>query len=409
MDPRLTEKHPLKRYLGGCLAGFLAGHVLNFGIVQYVQATLHNPGLAGLSLFVAFGTPLLLGLHAGAVCDRRPSIYIVRLMQLGFALGALILIGLSFLSPVPHIQIPGVLLAAVFIGIGWSYVSPARLVYLAQLVPQNKLRSSMIVFNVFSTIGFGLAPLLIGVMFKFGGWSATFGSAIALLIFAELSFVILPVLRPEQHEHSFRHWWPSAKDAIKKIVRTPVLLQLLVVTMVVHILLGPIQVIMPKLAVAQWGLGAIGRGAFLSTLAPLLIAGGMIALRVRESVWAGRWMLAACIISGTAMMCVSFAPNLWVAVPLFLVFGVCGGVAVALLAALLQATCNQELRGRVMSLYSIGTQFFPAFGGLLSGLVMLKLEPASALVVIAGGVSLLFVLLLPLLRAVRRPIHTVEG
>ena len=391
----------LLRYLVGCLLAFLGGHMINFGLVQWTQEVLQAPAWSGALLLVCFGLPIVFGWHGGAVCDRVNPLRVVRAGHFGLVLAALTL---AFTAWVPWMRREALALAslaALFAGLSWSYAAPARLAYLPNLAPSDRLRSAAILFNVLTTVGFGGAPLLVGQVRQHFPWVTVFLVAVGLLLASVLCMVGLPAAHRAPGQSgvgSIRVGWAYVR-------RTPIVLQLLAASAIAHLLMGPIQVIMPRYLDSALHLEPGARGMFLGLAAPSLIAGGLIALSLKRLAHPGRALMAGVVAS--ALLCVVLAnvTALPLAVAVFIGACVLAGSAVAFLAASLQDVSAEAYRGRVMASYAITTQFFPALSGLLSGLLLAALGPIPALGLYAACVSVVAVvagLLMATLRSYRR-------
>ena len=59
-------------------------------------------------------------------------------------------------------------------GLVLVFVGPARLATLGQIVPAGKPKPATIIFNLQVLLGFGLAPVIIGVVRSHAGWPTVF-------------------------------------------------------------------------------------------------------------------------------------------------------------------------------------------------------------------------------------------
>ncbi len=393
----------LIRYLLGCLLAFLGGHMINFGLVQWTQEVLQAPAWSGALLLVCFGLPILFGWHGGALCDRVNPLRVVRA---GHGLVVLAALTLAFTAWVPWLRreaLAFALLASLFAGLAWSYAAPARLAYLPKVASEGKLRSAAILFNVLTTVGFGGAPLLVGQVRQHFPWVAVFLVAVLLLLASLLCMVGLPAAHREPGQTgvgSIRQGWTYVRQ-------TPIVLQLLIGSAIAHLLMGPIQVIMPRYLDTALHLEPGARGAFLGMAAPSLIVGGLIALSLKRLAHPGRALLAGVVVSALLCAFMASVTTLPLAVAVFIGACVLAGSAVAFLAASLQDVSAEVFRGRVMASYAITTQFFPALSGLLCGLLLAARGPITALAIYAvcvSAVAIVAALVMSTLRKYRRDV-----
>lgn len=391
----------LIRYLLGCLLAFLGGHVINFGLVQWTQEVLQAPAWSGALLLVCFGLPIVFGWHGGALSDRVNPMRVVRAGHAGLILAALTLAFTAWVPWQRREALGFAMLAALFAGLSWSYSAPARLAYLPNLAPAKNLRSAAILFNVLTTVGFGGAPLLVGQVRQHLPWVAVFLVAAGLLLASLLCMVGMPVAHREPQlvgVDPIRQGWAYVR-------RTPIVAQLLAASAIAHLLMGPIQVIMPRYLDSALHLEPGARGAFLGLAAPSLIAGGLIALSLKRLARPGRALMAGVVASALLCSVLAGVTALPLAVVVFVGACMLAGLAVAFLAASLQDVSAEAFRGRVMASYAITTQFFPALSGLLCGLLLAASGPVLALAIYAAGVSALAIVaavLMPTLGGYRR-------
>ena len=387
----------LARYLFGCLLAFLGGHMINFGLVQWTQEVLLAPAWSGALLLVCFGLPIVFGWHGGALCDRVSPLRVVVGGHAGLALTALTL---AFTAWVPWLRRDALglaSLAAVLGGLSWSYAAPARLAFLPRVAVPGRLRTAAILFNVLTTVGFGGAPLLVGQVRQHAPWTTVFLAAVALILASLACMIRLPAAAFLPADAGTA----SVRDGLRYIRRTPIVAQLLIASAVAHLLMGPIQVIMPRFLDVALHLSPAGRGAFLGLAAPCLIGGGLVALSLKRVRRPGRALLIGVAASAAACWLLAGVTSLTLAVATFAAACVLAGSAVAFLAASLQDVSADAYRGRVMASYAITTQFFPALSGLLSGLLLAAQGPVPALARYGAAVCALAVLAALLLATLR--------
>ncbi|RZI44718.1 MFS transporter [Herbaspirillum sp. HC18] len=352
------------RFFLSCLLAFTGGHIVNYSVIIYAQDVLRSDLLAGIGFGLCFGPPLLLGWYAGVLCDRHAPTRIIHTAQVLFVAAALAMAAAHSLIADPAARTPVLLLAAVLAGIGWSFVAPARMTALGQLVGATNLRRGSLVLNLLVMLGFGLGPVMISICRSTSGWQAVFFLAAGLFVAGSL-LLLGVAAQPTHKPHA-----PVGKEILEGLhaVRSkPLLGQLLVTAMFGYMLMGPMQVILPKLARGALGLDELGRGAFLGTLAPALIVGGVLCMLIARRVPHGKAVFAACALSAVlfAAMSVTRAPG--IAFVLLACVGILGGAAISLIVTGLQENVEDAVRGRVMSMYTIISQVIPAASGLAAG------------------------------------------
>lgn len=347
-----------------CLLSFTAGHIINYSVIIYSQEVLRSDLLAGVGFGLCFGPPLILGWYAGVLCDRYPPGRIIHAAQGLFIAGALMMAAADYFIDDASARIPFVLMSALLAGVGWSFVAPARMTALGQIVGADLLRRASLVFNLLVMLGFGLGPIAIAIGRLRAGWQGVF--LFAAVLFVVGSALLLKVRTQATHKPHL----PVLKEVMVGLHAArshPLLAQLLATAMFGYMLMGPMQVILPRLARNSLGLTELGRGTFLGTLAPSLIVGGLLCLFLARRLPHGKVLFAASGLSGVlfAAMGVVHAPAM--AFGLLACVGILGGIAISLIVTGIQENVEESVRGRVLSMYTIISQVIPAASGLFAG------------------------------------------
>lgn len=378
----------LLRRLGGfylsCLAAFTAGHMVNYGVVIYAQEVIRADLLSGIAFGLCFGPPLVLGWAAGVWCDRVAPHRLIHAAQAAFIAAALLLWWADAALALPQARILPLVIAATLTGVGWSFVAPARMATLGQVARAGELQRASVLFNLLVMTGFGLGPIAIALLRKSSGWPAVFLGAAALFVLAS---VALLGVRTEPSGREHRGVFDEAHEGLRTVASQPLLHQLMIAAMTGYLAMGPLTVLLPKLAATRLGLGEFERGMFLGTLALALIAGGLVALVATRRAHHGRSILGATALAGAALTGLGAAGSASTAFLLLAVVGIAGGMALSLIVAGIQAQAPAAARGRVVSTYTIISQVVPAASGVAAGALVQAFGVGVALLA-CGGVLL---------------------
>jgi MFS family permease len=366
----------LKGFFLSCLAALTAGHMINYSVVMYAQEVIRIDWLAGVGFGLCFGPPLVLGWYAGVLCDRLAPGRLMHGAHVAFvgAVGLLALAHWGFDDV--GLRIAALLAASALTGAGWSFASPARMAALGQVARIEDLKPASIAFNLLVMLGFGLGPVCIAVLRNAGGWPAVLTGAVALFAFASLA------LTGSRTRASGRVHQPVAveiREGVSAVTTQPLLRQLMLAATAGFLGLGPMTVLLPKLAAAQLGLGELQRGAFLGTLALSLIAGGMVAMIVARYVRHGWAILAGTTLAGAALAALGGTHDPRTAMALLGTLGVSGGASLSLVVAGIQTQAAEAVRGRVLSMYTITSQAVPAAAGIAAGALVQTLGVGVAM------------------------------
>jgi MFS family permease len=393
LSAQTYSRAELTRFFISCLAGFLAGHLTNYTVILFAQDVWQRDALAGAGFALCFGVPLLLGWPAGAWCDQYSPQRIAQIAHGAF------FVALALLAAASRSDEYGVtlyLLGASAAGIGWSLLAPARMALLGRMAGAKQAKLA-VVFNLFVMLGFGLAPLLLAFARVQGGWTAVQLTGLALFGLASLMLVGLQVPGLGGEGHVFER----IRQGFRYALSSQLLAQALLTAVLIYLAMGPIQVMLPRFAQQTLHLGEMQRGMFLGALALAFLIGGAIALPLAKHFGQGRVLLLAAILSGIGLILLGQSESLRMALLFLGLNGICAGVAVSLIVALLQHESDPLFRGRLLSIYTVTSQVIPAAGGLGAGLLLEVLPASQGLMLCGVTLTSLFVMAAWRLRLLR--------
>lgn len=386
------------RFLLSCLLAFTAGHMFNYTVILYLQEAVGSDLLAGLGFGLAFGSSIVFGWFAGVLCDRVAPVRVIHGAQALFLVG-LACLGWADVGAGVGVRPAWALAGAFMGGLAWSFVGPARLTTLGQIASAAELKPLTIVFNLQVLIGFGLAPMAIGLIRGRAGWPAVLAAAAAGFV---LSSALLAGLRTRADpQPSTQSVWSDIGAGFRAVGEAPLLRQLMLAAVAGYAMTGPMQILLPRLARQELGLSEALRGAYLGLLAASLIVGGVLALVLARRVHHGRTVLggvtvASLVFAGLALVESPAGSALTLAG-----VGLLGGLVISLVVSGIQAQAPVALRGRVMSMYSITSQVVPALSGVAAGALLQQVgvRPAVAAAgLLLAGVGAVAALAMPALR-----------
>ncbi|MCE9596907.1 MAG: MFS transporter [Spirochaetia bacterium] len=391
-EPQSQNRGSLILYYLNAYLTLLAANMFLYGIVIFTTQMTGSSGFTGIVFLTTFLLPLLFSIPAGALIDSRSRKVILFISQVIFAISALALFLLvhgEILTSSTRWLLIGIALAN---GAGYTLMIPARLAILGDLTPQENVGKATILLNVLVILGFSSAPVVAGQIRQNFPFDFLFLAIAGIFL---LAFLILLLVRTHSTIIRTGASTPTLvalRESFGYIGKNPLVKQLLIFTSVALFMLGPIQVIFPRFAQSILEMSESGRGIFLSALGIGLFTGSVVANILNKGKKRGWIILATALVAGLAT--VAFANSRLVAPAMILLgtVGLCGGVVNSLVPAALQHHVPNELRGRVMSVYSLVFQITPAVSGALSGILADKLGIAAAVAYSGFAVAALVLL-----------------
>jgi len=336
----------------------------------------------------------------GMIADRHNRRYVVIATQTASMLLAGILAALTLTGTV---RVPHIFALAALLGVVNSFDIPARQAFLVDMVGKEDmmnaiaLNSSM--FNGARIVGPAVAGILVASIGE--GW-CFFGNAVSYLaVIAGLLIMKVRAPRRVVSGPPFAH----IVEGFRFAQSTGPIRSLLLLLGLLSFVAMPHTVLMPVFADrilhhGAWGLGflmgATGVGALLGALT-LASRSGVSGL--------GRWIAISCGGFGFFLLLFAFSRYFWLSTTLLIPVGFCMMLEMSSSNTLIQAMVPDELRGRVMSLYSMMFMGMAPIGALAGGALASRIGAPITLAV--GGIAciggaILFGMRLPNLRVEAR-------
>ena len=317
----------------------------------------------GLDAAMAMLPTLLFSLFGGVIVDRYPKKKILLFTQSGSMILALIL---GLLTVLKIINVWEVITLSFILGIVNAVDSPARQAYVVELVEDKNILSSAIalnsgMFNAARVIGPTIAGILIAVTGTGMAFILNGISYIAVII--ALIFINTPTVIEKHIIDPIK----AIKEGVVYTISHPTIRLLLILSGVVSIFGWSYSTLMPVIATQIFHLGATGLGY-------LYAAGGFGALlgTFLISAFSHKVKPAIYIVGGNFLFIISlllftFTSHTLVAAILLFFAGLGLVSQFSMTNSTIQHTVENNMRGRVMSLYTLVFIGFGPFGNLEIG------------------------------------------
>ena len=308
-----------------------------------------SPFKLGLIGSLQFAPILLFSIASGALADRLPKRRLLMCTQT--ALGCLALI-LAALVASGRVEYWHVAVLAFISGLVNVLEQPSRQSFVAEMVGRGDVASAVALnsasFNAARIVGPGLGGLVIA---RFGVTPAFvvngIGFAVTVAMLSRLGTRGLPRAR------SGRGVVDDILTGLRYAVRTPEIRLMLGLLFLVSICVFNFTVYVPLVVRTVLHLGAEGFGLLMACLGVGAVTGALTVgvLGARQPPTAMLFSTAALACGG--LLALSTARVFWVAAVAVFLTGLFGVVLVASCNTAMQLAAPDELRGRVMSLYTL--------------------------------------------------------
>ncbi len=351
-------------YLSSIL-GLLAGNMFNYTAIILSQSISSSDTFSGWVFFCVCAPLLFLSFTAGRFLDKYSRKWVLAAAQISMAFGsgfAALGLELGWIAPGrPYLLLVSSLLS----GIGLTFVMPGRFALLGDLVNQSKIGKHSVWMNTLVLFGYGLAPLAAGSLREIFPFKFVFIGIGSAYLLSVIFLSLIPIPIREKGLQSATTGWAEISEYLKK---SELVKQFLLLMGAVVLLVGPVQVLLPKYAKEILGLSEAGRGALLTSLGLGLVIGGATTFLLHGIKKKGHILFASAFVSSLLFSLLPFLhESLLFSIILLFVFGCLTGVIITLIPAGIQQHTENHIRGRILSLYSLVFLITPAITGILSG------------------------------------------
>ena len=325
----------------------------------------HSPLQLGLVSALQFTPVLLFSPVGGVLSDRFAKRKVLLVSQTAMQLQAFVLAALVWSGRVEYWHV--VVLAAIY-GLGRAIDIPARQSYITDLVGRSDLANAValnsVIMNGARIVGPAVAGLLI----------AAFGVALAFFLNGVSFVAVLVALvairtegRPDINSRlGIRE---GVLGALSYAAATPPVAFTLGLMVVVSLVVLNFNVVVPLVARDVLNQGAHGFGLLMSALGAGAVAGAFGVALFRRGQPPLTFLVASAATLCAGLIALAAAGHFVVAALVLALLGCCQILFTTGCNTTLQLIAPNELRGRVMGLYTVTFAGMTPFGSLLVGWV----------------------------------------
>lgn len=345
-------------------------------------------GILGLS----FAVPMIvIPPFAGAVVDR---VHRVRLLFITQSVQMAVAIVLALLTWFGIIQVWHILLASFVGAAALAFDNPARQALIPDLVPARELLNALSLNSATYTGAALVGPALAGILLNpVGPGTLFFLNGISFLAV----IVALAGLR-QVRTHSggeLTSLRSSFWSGLTFAARSRLIVALLLLSSLGGIFGRSYQNLLPAFGRDIWHAGAEGYGLLLSAAGAGALIGAFGLASFKRLKNQGAVMMASGLVFSLGLVAFAMSPSFWLGMLMLVLAGATSTVFSTIISTFIQFLVPNELRGRIMSLYTVTLIGLPSLGALGSGSLAEWLggtQGAPKAVMLSALVLLVFVL-----------------
>ncbi|WP_217162043.1 MFS transporter [Streptomyces sp. AC512_CC834] len=387
--------------LGQCIS--VVGNWMQTIAVGWLALQLtHSGTMLGVVTGARYLPILLLGAWGGLVVDRHDRRRLLTVTQVCFALQAALLTVLSWAGLV---TLPLLVTIMLVLGSINVFDSPARQSLISELVDRDRLPNAIAVNSTLVNTAKLVGPGLAGVLIAAFGMTPCFALDTLSFVAVIISLLALRVaeMRPTEREV---HAKGQIRAGIAYICRTPELLHPMIMVYVTGMLTWEFPVTLPLLTTSVFHAGPDGFGAAMAAMSAGAVLGGFVVVR-RPRVTT-RSLSVSAVIWGVLICAAALAPNLPLALAALLFVGSGSITFNSSAKTLMQVGAAPQMRGRVVSIWTIGWMGGTVIGAPTVGAIGAASGPRSALLVGGLAAAAVGITMLALSRSSRRAASTTR-
>ncbi|HEY5156693.1 MAG TPA: MFS transporter [Anaerolineales bacterium] len=390
-DPRLSQTFAaLKHYnyrlwFFGQMISLMGTWMQSTAQGYLVYQLTGSPAYLGLVGFMNGIPALLFTLFGGVAADRIPRRNLMVITQTAMLILAFVLAGLTYANVVQPWHI---IVLAFLLGVANAFDAPARNSFITELVSREDMTNAIAMNATMFNIGTVVGPSIAGLTYAAFGpsWCFTLNGISFLAVIGALLFMkIKPVIQPLRHAKVMA----DVKEGLRYVFSHRLTLSLIGSVGLVSIFGLGMLTLLPAWATDVlhgdvttngWLVSARGFGSMVSAL--------MLAYLGSRRYRGRLWTVGAFVMPITLFL---FAWLRWLPLSLLAMVGVGWGFMMISnnSNAIIQSQVPDELRGRVMSVYTLVFFGSMPIGSLLAGTLAQQIsEPLTVML----GASLLMLL-----------------
>jgi MFS family permease len=324
---------------------------------------------------------LLLGPYGGLVADRIDKRRLMVVLQSLMGVQALVLALLTLTGRVTYYD---VCILALLLGLNNCFENPSRQAFVLEMVGPDELRNAVSLNSTLVNAARAVGPAVAGVLIATvgEGWCFLLNAASFAAVVGSLMTMDRTLLRPSRPTARARG---QLREGFRYVARTPELGIPLVMMGLVGMLAYNFQVTLPVVAKQVFGGDARTFGLMTAAMGIGAVGGGLVSAARGKT--GSRPLVITAFAFGVVILVAALAPTLPVE---FAALGLVGFASVSFLAmanSTLQLGAAPQMRGRVMSLWSLAFLGSTPIGGPVVGWIT-SMEGARVGLAV-GGVSCL--------------------
>lgn len=373
-----------RRYWLGSLASVGAIQIVTMAqgwlIVDKLGGSTTDIGLLGGATAIP---TILVSLFGGVLADRVDRRMLI--MAVSVASTALLLL-LAILDATGAVLIWHVVVIASAQGLVMGFDGPVRSSYFPLLIERKHMSSAVVLGTVMWQFSRLVTPIIGGVLIAIGGTQTVF--FVGVLGWGSMLLVMISLKVSSPPTEKSRNMVGDIVEGVRFILSRRDFVLLIGLTYSTHFFGMQYLQLMPFF-VKRFGRESEDYGIMLSALGLGALAGTFTVGKIRANPRVGYFMLGGTLTFTLAVIAFAFSPSFYLAIGFLFLGGLANTIFFVVAMTTLQLRVPEQMRGRVMGIYTITFSFIP-LGGVMGGYVASVFDERVAVAVGAGILATIF-------------------
>ena len=362
------------------LVFYVLGHRAEYMTFAWMTWEVSRDPMSLAYLGLAQGVPLVLfQLFGGVLADRinRLRLLVATQTLIALTLSAAFALTLFGLASLEHL-----LVLAALSNTFRAFDEPSRMALIPQLIERERLPNAIALGSIPWQAGRMIGPSITGVLIAAFGGAVGFGMAAAASYIALFLYSRLRV-RGDTRAHDGRHVLQQFVDGLRFVAHNFVFTSLIALALFNSLFAMSYLTLLPIYADSYFHAGPTGYGLLNAAHGTGALFGSLtVATIAHLTLRRGTALLVTATALGCLLIVFSRSQAMWLALAVLVLVGFCNTFYLMQVNTYLQQHVPDQLRGRVMSLYSLCWNLLP-LGGLLAGALAAVVDARFA--VMFGG------------------------
>jgi MFS family permease len=375
-----------------------------------IYSITNSPFLLGFVMFAGQLPTFLIAPFAGVLADRYDKRKIIIITQ-AVAMIQAILLAIFVLTN--HIDVTVLIILNIILGIANSFDIPTRQSFVIQMVEHKEDLPNAIALNSSIVNGSRLiGPAIAGILVASLGEGICFLINAISFVFVIISLLLMKIEKEEKVDHENVSILKELKEGFHYSFGFLPIRSVILLLAAVSLFGNPYLVLLPVFARDILSGNAATLGYLNSAVGIGALSGALYLASRKSTLGLGKIIATTTLIFAFALISLSFSKTFMLSVIILLFCGFGMMMQTSGSNTILQTLSNDDMRGRVMSFYTVAFRGMAPFGSLWAGTFADNFgAPVTVLIsgIVCLGAGMLFFKNLKIIRTAAKPVYQEKG